>query len=116
MTDEEPIFPPKDEPEIRRLKAGQYARQLNEETRRSYQNANIGLEIAQTAYEVLKIPYEPLALLRASGMQPTPEAVLAACPPSRFIWFCDEGGKAEDCMKVRDDQTGRVAVWPLFEA
>jgi hypothetical protein len=110
---EDKIFP-EDEPEIRRLKAGRYALQLNEETRRPYRNIYIGLETASTAYEALGIPYEPAALLRASGIQPTPETVLAACPPSRFTWFCDQEGAAQSCMKVRDDQTGRVAVWPLF--
>jgi hypothetical protein len=113
LPDEGPIFP-KDEPEIRRLKAAQYARQLNEESRRPYQNASIGLETASTAYEVLGLRYEPTARLRASGIQPTPETVLAACPPSRFTWFCDQEGAAQNCMKVRDDQTGRVAVWPFF--
>jgi hypothetical protein len=114
--------PPEDGPllshmaalEVRRIKAGWCALRLNEETRRPYRNAFIGLEIASTAHRVLSLPYEPSALVRASGAQPTPAAVLAACPPSRFTWFCDEGGTAEDCMKVRDDQTGRVAVWPLF--
>jgi hypothetical protein len=32
--------------------------------------------------------------------------------PRRFTWVYDESGKADDCVKVRDDKTGRLAIWP----
>ena len=111
---EPPHLPYEVELEVCRIKAGWYVHRLNEETRRPYRNAYIGIEIASTAYGALEIPYAPAAQLRASGVQPTPEAVLAACPPSRFTWFCDQEGAAQNCCKVRDDQTGRIAVWPLY--
>jgi hypothetical protein len=32
--------------------------------------------------------------------------------PDRFTWFCDEAGDAKECVKLKDNQTGRVVVWP----
>ena len=109
---EGPTFPPKDEPEIRRLKARRYAIKLNEETRRP---TEMPLKPRDRVDSVCgaRNPLMGLGPIRASGAPPTPEAVLAACPPSRFSWFVDQEGAVDECMKVRDDQTGRVAVWPV---
>jgi hypothetical protein len=32
-----------------------------------------------------------------------------------IIWIYEEAGDAKDCVKVRDNKTGRLAVWPSFE-
>ena len=32
-------------------------------------------------------------------------------PPDRFTWLCHETGDAAECVKVRDNKTGRVVVW-----
>jgi hypothetical protein len=32
----------------------------------------------------------------------------------RFTWCYDATGEADDCVKVRDDETGKVAIWPHF--
>ena len=36
------------------------------------------------------------------------------CPSIRggFTWVYDESGETDDCVKVRDDHTGRLAIWP----
>jgi hypothetical protein len=39
---------------------------------------------------------------------------MASYDPRRFAWVYDEAGEADDCVKVRDDQTGRVVGWPHF--
>jgi hypothetical protein len=32
--------------------------------------------------------------------------------PRRFTWVYDEGGDADDCVKIRDNHTGRLAICP----
>ena len=62
----------------------------------------IALELAEQAYEAHALPYEPgLSKMRSYD-------------PRRFRWFYDEAGEARDCVKVRDNKTGRVVVWPRF--
>jgi hypothetical protein len=34
--------------------------------------------------------------------------------PRRFTWIYDHAGEAIDCVKVRDNKTGRIVVWPHF--
>jgi len=35
-------------------------------------------------------------------------------PPQRFRWVYDEAGSADDCVKVLDTKTGRLAPWRYF--
>jgi hypothetical protein len=35
--------------------------------------------------------------------------------PDRFTSFCDERADAKECLKVRDDKTGRVVEGPHWE-
>jgi hypothetical protein len=104
-------WPPKEEPEVRRAKARRYAASLNKvaheapwvEGDKSMQGGIfLALELAEKAYKAHELPYEP------------GPAKMRQYDPRRFTWFCDDGGDAKDCLKVRDDQTGRVAVWPHF--
>jgi hypothetical protein len=34
--------------------------------------------------------------------------------PRRFTWVYDASGEAKDCVKVRDNQTGRIVIWPFW--
>ena len=60
----------------------------------------MALELAEQAYQVHGLPYE-------QGL-----SAMDRYPPDRFTWVCDEAGEAKDCVKIRDDQTGRLVVWP----
>lgn len=92
---------PKNEPEVMRAKGRSFAAWCNERARKPYgEQIYIALELAQQAYEVHALPYE--AELSAMDRY----------PPDRFTWVCEESGDAKECVKVRDDQTGKVLVWP----
>jgi hypothetical protein len=60
----------------------------------------MALELAEQAYQVHRLPYE-------QGL-----SKMSFYDPRRFTWVYDEGGKVDDCVKVRDNRTGRLAVWP----
>ncbi len=32
--------------------------------------------------------------------------------PRRFKWVYDEGGEADDCVKILDTKSERLAIWP----
>jgi hypothetical protein len=34
--------------------------------------------------------------------------------PRRFTWIYDPASEAVDCVKVRDNKTGNIVVWPHF--
>ena len=89
------------EPEVMRAKGRRAAAWYNEHARKPYDNnIYIALELAQQAYETPGLPYK-------KGLSSMDEY-----PPDRFTWICDETGDAKQCVKVRDDQTGQVVVWP----
>jgi hypothetical protein len=101
----------KDEPEVRRAKARRYVAWCN----RSVHDAPwtkgdtstsggifIALELAGQAHAALAVPYEP----GLSNMQ--------QYDPRRFTWVYDPDGDAADCVKVQDNKTGAIAVWPHF--
>jgi hypothetical protein len=92
----------KDEPELRRAKARHYAASCNKAIQKPYEKVYLALELAEQAYTAANLPYE-------AGL-----SNMAAYPPERFTWFCDESGEANDCLKIRDNQTGRAVVFPHF--
>ena len=93
---------PKSEPEVRRAKGRRYVARCNRIVREPYNGDNIfeALELAEQAYDVHTLPYEP-------GL-----SAIDQYPPDRFTWICDDGGPVKDCVKIRDSQTGRLVVWP----
>jgi hypothetical protein len=67
----------------------------------------IALELAEQAYQAHGLPYET----------DSPNVYLygkALVNPRRFTWVYDGSGAAQHCVKVRDDQTSRVALWPWW--
>jgi hypothetical protein len=101
----------RDEPEVRRAKARRYVAWLNAAVHdapwvdgdmSTRGGIFIALEIAEQAYVAHVLPYE-------QGL-----SKMTSYDPRRFTWVYDEAGEAEDCVKVRDDQTGRVVGWPHF--
>ena len=62
----------------------------------------IALELAEQAYQAHSLRYEP-------GL---PKMHLY--DPWRFTWVYDESGEAENCVKLRDNNTGRLVIWPWF--
>jgi hypothetical protein len=62
----------------------------------------IALELAEQAYAAHSFPYTP----GVSHMH--------LFDPRRFTWVYDATGEAADCVKVKDNQTGRLALWPHF--
>jgi hypothetical protein len=110
MSEEEMIFT-KDEPEVRRAKARRYVGWCNaavhdapwvEGEMSTRGGLFIALELAEQAYQAHALHYEP-------GL-----SKMHLYDPRRFTWVYDQAGEAEDCVKIRDNQTGRVAVWPSF--
>jgi hypothetical protein len=92
---------PSNEPEIMRVKGRKYVTWCNEHTRKPYGEwVHVALELAEQAYEVHDLPYKP-------GLRS-----MEIYPPDRFTWICDEDGDAKQCIKIRDDLTGREVVWP----
>jgi len=92
---------PRNEPEIMRAKGRAYVATCNRIVCKPYgKTIYMALELAQQAYKLHKQRYE------------TGAGAMDRYPPDRFTWLCDEGRKAKECVKVRDNKTGRVAVWP----
>ncbi len=92
---------PRNEPEIMRAKARRYVAATNEGAHKPYSKTIfMALELAQQAYEAHSLAYEP-------GL-----SAMHQYPPDRFTWICDETGDAKECVKVRDDKTGRLVIWP----
>ena len=96
---------PRSEPEIIRKKGRLHVAWCNERARKPYaKGIYIALELAEQAYEAHGLPYEP-------GLR-----AMEKYPPDRFTWVCDDEGDAKESVKVRDDQTGRLVVWPRWYA
>jgi len=102
---------PKDEPEVRRAKGKRYVASCNAavydaswgegdwSARGGLQHA---LKLAEQAYRAHNLPF-------ARGL-----SEMRLYDPRRFTWLYDPAGNAEHCVKVRDNYTGRIAVWPHF--
>ncbi len=92
---------PRNEREIMRAKARRYVEATNKEAHKPYSKSIfMALELAQQAYEAHDLPYK-------GGL-----SVMDQYPPDRFTWVCDETGDAKQCVKVRDNRTGRLVAWP----
>jgi hypothetical protein len=98
----------KHEPEVRRAKAKSYVASCNyavhevpwiDQKEGNSGPIYIAMEFAEQAYQAHGLPYE-------SGL-----SKLSTYDPRRFTWVYDEAGEADDCVKVRDDRTGRLAIW-----
>ena len=103
----------KHEPEIRRAKAKLYVESQNRKVHEApwttgrFSGVGAGglyeaLELGQLAYKAHKLPYE-------EGLSKMKEY-----PPQRFRWVYDEAGSADNCVKVLDTKTGRLAPWRYF--
>lgn len=99
----------KHEPEVRRAKARRYVAWCNKAVHdapwvkgdtRTLSGIYVALELAEQAYQAHALTYE-VGLSR-----------MEAYDPRRFTWIYDETGEADDCVKLRDDHTGRLALWP----
>jgi len=97
----------KHEPEVRRAKAKRYVAWCNNAVHKApwvdgdkttTGGIYVALELAEQAYEAHELPYEP----ELSNM--------SRYDPRRFTWVYDETGELDDCVKVRDNKTGRLAV------
>jgi len=102
---------PKLEPEVRRANGRFYAALCNRAVHEAawidgdmttQGGIYIALKLAQQAYKAHGLPYER----GVSNMH--------RYDPRRFTWFCEDAGDAANCLKVRDDKTGRIVVWPHF--
>jgi hypothetical protein len=100
----------KHEPEIRRVKAQRFVARCNRAVHGApWVKGNwsppggggvyLALELAEQAYQAHALPYE-------RGL-----SKMSLYDPRRFTWVYDESGEADDCVKVRDDHTGRLAIW-----
>ena len=98
----------KHEPEVRRAKAKRHVAWCNKAVHEApwvegdtstLGGIYVALELAEQAYQAHALPYE-----RALSK-------MDLYDPRRFTWVYDERGEADDCVKVRDDHTGRVAIW-----
>ena len=91
---------PKSEPEVIRANGRAAVASYNEDTHKPYRGGfPLALEFAERAYEAHSLPYK-------AGL-----SSIIHYPPDRFTWLYDEAGDAKDCVKVRDNKTGRVVVW-----
>jgi hypothetical protein len=100
---------PKHEPEVRRATAKRHVAWCNKAVHEApWVNGDmstaggvyVALELAGQAYQAHGLAYEQSL------------SKMDTYDPRRFTWVYDERGEAEDCVKVRDNQTGRVAIWP----
>jgi hypothetical protein len=90
-----PLF----DPEILRTKGRGYAAYCNKISRKPFGKAIYqALELAEQAYQLHDLPYE--------------QGIAVFYAPDRFTWFCDDHGDAKECVKLRDNQTGAIKVWP----
>jgi hypothetical protein len=95
------LISPRNEPEVLRANGRRAVAWYNEHSRKPYNKSiYVALELAQQAYEAHGLAYK-------EGL-----SSIEQYPPDRFTWICDETGNANECVKVRDDQTGRVVIWP----
>jgi hypothetical protein len=101
----------KDQPEVRRAKARLYVARCNKIVHEgswakgdvsAHGGVFIALELSKQAYLAHALPYEP-------GL-----SKMILYDPRRFTWNYDQAGEAIDCVKVRDNKTGRIVVWPHF--
>ena len=99
----------KHEPEVRRAKAKSHVAWCNKSVHEApwakgdtstAGGIYVALELAEQAYQTHALPYE-----RALSK-------MDLYDPRRFTWVYDEHGEVDDCVKVRDDHTGRLAIWP----
>jgi hypothetical protein len=58
----------------------------------------LALELAEQAYLAHGLPYK--------------QGLLPSYDPRRFTWICDASGEAKDCVKLRDNETGLLVIWP----
>jgi len=104
---------PKHEPEIRRAKGRGFVAWCNTAVhdapwvKGDTKSAGSGglylaLELAEQAHQAHALPYE-------QGL-----SKMSLYDPQRFTWVYDEAGEANNCVKVRDDRTGRVVIWPFW--
>jgi hypothetical protein len=92
---------PRNEPEIMRAKGRRCVESNNEIARKPYgKKVYQALELAEQAYFAHSLPYEP-------GL-----SAMDRYPPDRFTWIRDDEGEVKECVKLRDDLTGRLVVWP----
>ena len=101
----------KHEPEVRRAKAKGYVAWCNKAVHEApwvdgdtstAGGIYVALELAEQAYQAHGLQYE-------RGLPK-----MTSYDPRRFTWIYDESGGTDDCVKVRDDHTGRLAFWPWF--
>jgi hypothetical protein len=98
---EEAKLTPRNEAEITRARARIYVGSCNHTKRKPYgSKIYMALELAQQAYEALGLPC-------VAGL-----GAMEKYPPDRFTWIYDEDGNARECVRVRDDETGRSVIWP----
>ena len=101
MTDE--LIRPRNEPEVVRAKGRHYVAACNRIKGKSdAETIFLALDLAEKAYRVFGLRYE-------SGL-----GKIDLYSPDRFTWLWDEHGNTEHCVKIRDDGTGRVVVWPYW--
>jgi hypothetical protein len=105
----------KHEPEVWRAKAKSYVascnRKIHEAPWTTGRTQGLGagglyeaLEFAELAYKAHGLPYE-------DGL-----SNLSAYSPRRFRWVYDETGSVDDCVKILDTKTERMAIWPHWAA
>ena len=99
----------KHEPEVRRAKAQSYVAWCNYAvhqapwTRGDTSTSGgiyVALELAEQAYAAHVLPYEP-------GL-----SHMKTYDPRRFRWVYDETGDVDECVKLLDPETRRLAIWP----
>ena len=88
-------------PDKRRSKARNRAAWFNAALRKPYANVSVAVELTAQACAAHGLPFERSRSEMASYS-------------NRFMWTCDEAGDLRDCLKVRDNQTGRTVTWPNF--
>jgi hypothetical protein len=105
------LITPKDEPEVRRAKGKRYVQWCNALVHdaswidgdcTSLRGLDDALNLAERAYRAHNLPY------------PARLSETRLYDPRRFTWVYDPRGNADDCVKVHDNRTGRLVVWPHF--
>lgn len=107
----EEYIAPKHEPEVLRSKGRRHVAWCNaavhdapwvDGDRSTRGGIYIALELAEQAHQAHLLPYK-------QGLSNMP-----SYDPRRFTWVYDASGEAKDCVKVRDNQTGRIVIWPFW--
>lgn len=102
----------KHEPEVRRAKAKRNVAWCNKAVHEAAWvdgdtttagGIYVALELAGQAYRAHLLPYKP-------GLSHITEY-----DPRRFTWIYDESGEADDCVKVLDTKTKKLAIWPHWQ-